>query len=172
MFIAPTTAELIADNQLLPDNLRECAVVLTFGEPIPARLAGDFLRIQLTSGMLAGGEDQFFRADMIQPHRTGPKSCPNCRRLMRQESANTWRCMNSACRLVSGQPTREIAFGGGPVRGVVRLMIASDFVVQTEQGERLKQVVLLLDRRYRPEVLAAVKRTAHQICDERGWKLV
>jgi hypothetical protein len=186
----PTTAEQLAPNLKLPESLRQNAVLLEFAKPIRRSWAGQFLLIRLTPNMLAGGEEEFYLTHIVQPHRVPTESCRFCRQPMHRESLETWRCHNPRCFLPNGQPTRSIQQHSAPARGVVKLLITDDCVDHVEysqvidrflpdgkpiyrrhSSEWLKAVVLLLDRRYRPEVLAAVKRTAGEICDIMGWQL-
>lgn len=188
--VAATNSQYLRDNLELPEQLRQCAVLLKFREPILRGMAGNFLRIQLTPVMLAGGEDEFFLATVSQPHLATPGACRLCRQRMVQITATGWRCINPQCRLPDGRPTRLVTQLVGPKRGVVKLLITDDCIdhVDTKpvidrflpngtpiyrqhRTEWLKAVVLMLDRRYDEGVLAAVKRTAGVICDEQGWTL-
>jgi hypothetical protein len=190
MEVLSTSAEFVASNLKLPEALRQNAVLLEFSEPIRRASAGQFLLIQLTPMMLAGGEEDFYLVGMAQPHRQATGRCRWCAQAMRRETGSAWRCWNPQCRTPDGRPGRVVQQVSGPSRGVVKLLITDDCLHHVDQTqvidrflpsgqpvlrrhtvEWLKAVVLLLDRRYRPEVLAAVKRTAGEICDLWGWSL-
>lgn len=177
----PTSAELIKNNQAVPEPLRQSVVLLRFAEPIRRSEAGEFLRIQLSSAMRAGGEDDFYQTSIAQPHRAGKQKCSRCGTLMKRMGMRDHRCQNSSCRLDDGRPTMTVSQYAGPLRGVVKIGVAPDFVHHTElytiadgrtfHIQYIDKVALMLDRRYHENVLAAVYRTAGELCELRGWKL-
>jgi len=177
----PQHSKLIKGNRDLPSDKKQSMVLLTFGRPIPRALAGDFLRIHLSPAMKGGGEDEFHDVGLAQPHRSGPQRCMRCGQYMRQVSVTGYRCGNGQCRDECGRPSALKTQYAGPLRGVVKLMIAPDFVSHRETKTRstgevyvsewLNRLILVLDRRYHEVVLAAVYRTAGELCDMRGWKL-
>ncbi len=170
----PTLRELLKNQRQLAPNDQQSKVLLQFSKPIPRGMIGEFYRIQLTQRMAAGGEDEFYEAEIFQPHRVGPQNCPRCRQQVAQVSQTYTRCTNRSCELYG----RTIV--SGPRRGVVAVVTAPDFVVDRQMkdvcgrqvaAEYLDRAILVLDRRYHPDVLAAVYRTAGQLCDLYGWGL-
>ena len=161
----PTPAQILRGQQLVPDAVRQQMVLLQFAVPIPRWCVSEFLRIHLTPGMLAGGEDDFCQPSVTQPHRVRPTQCAKCRSLLLISGQWSGVCRNSACSLF-GRVQQ-----GGPKRGVVRVDVPSDAITRVDDREVVSSLLLVLDRRYREEVLAAVYRTAGHICDEWGWKL-
>lgn len=168
--------DLIRGNRQLDDNLRQSAVLLTFATPVNRALCGEFLCIRLTVAMLSGGEQEFYQTEVVQPHRAQPQRCVGCRQPMHRVGLMSWECRRAMC---SQYGLSQVA---GPSRGVVKIAFTPDFIARTERiriestgetvvAEYLNRVILMLDRRYRPEVLAGVYRTAGMICDKMGWRL-
>jgi hypothetical protein len=171
----PTHRELLRGNRLLPDRDKQSMVMLRFRNPISTALMEHFTRIHLTRGMKAGGEQSFYRAEVFQSHRTGRKNCPRCHHAMPRTSLTTYRCQNRACK------NYGLTVVGGPRRGVIRVDICPEFVVRREtcshRGREFERVLvdrclLVLDRRYREEVLSSVYRTAGEMCEMMGWELL
>ena len=171
-FMPNSDAALLRHQQQLPDELRQSCVLLVFAEPVNADLLTEFLTIRLTPLQQEKSEDGFYLVNRIQPERLGPKFCPQCRGRLQAKSLNEFVCVNSRCAFS--------ATGGlvaGPRTGILGVRIAPEFVVRTETRptgrtvEFVDRVVLVLDRRYEPEALAGIVRTANIIAEERGWKL-
>lgn len=160
----PTTLErkVAADQLALPDEIRQSVVLLRFAEPIPRSFCHHFVRIRLSEKMKASGEDRFYQLQIVQAHRAGLRPCRYCGGERSQQSETAQVCENPACSY------HKVPVECGPLRGVLKLLVASDFI---EDGDRLNAVGLILDRRYDDDTLAAVYRTAGQICDEMGWRL-
>lgn len=188
----PTASELLRGNRLLPDDLRQRAVFVEFAELWPSHRCEHFLRIHLTRELLEGGEQEFYRADITQPHRVSQQSCPACRTPMRKVGLYLWECRTPIC------PTRQLdmRYNAGPVRGVVDVKFEFEanmpgmgrrpisFVIGQERktiplGNRQTTVMidmvagccLMLDRRYSEQALEAVYRTAGHLCDQLGFRL-
>lgn len=177
----PTPRELVALNSKLPDALRDRSVVLQFVKPVPVRNTEHFYRIRLTGQMLAGGEDDFFTPELVQPHRTGRQVCLKCGSDMRRISLTLYQCESLRCRVFGNGPSYA-----GPTRGVVSVRTEFEahfsgrpskisFLAGLERKtiDGMPQAVpivngclLMLDRRYRIEVLAAVYRTAGVLCEQ------
>jgi len=179
MEIAPRYDELLKANAELPEHLRQVAVVLRFAEPIKESACGEFLRIHLRPEQLAGGEDGFYLAEVYQPDRVRMLACPNCRQPMDRIAETLARCRNPACLQVDGTPTSEFAVVTGPMRGICQVVVFPDWIVEHRpavDGGRpvawVKACMLVLDRRYHPQVLAAIVRTAGAIADMNGWRLL
>jgi hypothetical protein len=182
MFVMPTPAEMIRRNQLLPPQFRQSAVMLQFSKPLASWMLDQFHRVHLTPEMLLGGEDGFFKAEVFQPQHVEPRACPRCDEMLLPVGENRSRCHNPRCRDArTGEPTSIKAFVTGPIRGVIKILTFPDHVADvvmktTADGQRYRveyfsACVLILDRRYRPEVLAAVYRTCGELCDQMGWGL-
>ena len=150
------------DTAHLPDELRGSVVLLRFAEPISRIASHHLMRVRLTHEMFDDGEDESYRAGLVQPHRIGQRPCRACKRPRRQIAPTEQWCENPACRM----HRRRIECG--PLAGVLKLLIADEFV---ELDGRLNRVGLILDRRYNDRVLAGVYRAAGLLCDELGWRL-
>lgn len=179
MEIAPRYDELLKANAELPEHMRQMAVLLRFAEPIKESACGEFLRIHLTPAMLSGGEDGFHLAEVYQPHRHKMFLCPNCHAAMDRINESLARCRNPACLQIDGTPTSEFAVLTGPLRGICRVVVFPDWIVEhrpAREGEPpvawVSACMLVLDRRYHPQVLAAIYRTAGAITDMNGWRLL
>jgi len=177
--ILPRYEELLRANQSLPEHLRQSAVLLRFAAPVRESMLGEFHRIHLTPAMLDGGEEAFHLAEVYQPDRVKQQRCPNCGHFLDRINPTLARCRNAACLQVDGTPTSEFAIITGPVRGVCKVLTFPDHIVEnrpTIVGGRpvpwVNACVLMLDRRYHPVVLAAIYRTAGQICEMNGWQLL
>lgn len=177
--ILPRYEELLRSNLALPEHMRQSAVLLRFAEPIRESACGEFHRIHLTADMLSGGEQGFYLADVFQPHRVAMRCCPNCGQPLDQINPSLARCRNKACLQVDGTPTEEFAIITGPVRGICKVLVFPDHIVERRPvspgGPPVTWVsacVLVLDRRYHEIVMAAIYRTAGQICEMNGWKLL
>lgn len=162
----PTNRELLGGNRDLPGDSRQSMVRLRFIEPIPKGQAPEFLRIHMTPAMLAGGEQDYYRVALSQPHKAQPRRCSGCKGQMQQLGVWDFTCRNPACRNFGR------VLNGRPLRGVVRVLYAPDWVQVREDGVKvLTDLVLVLDRRYRENVLAAVYRTAGQLAEMKGWRI-
>lgn len=160
-----SAAQILKANRSLPAAARQNMVLLRFAAPIPKAFAWEFLRIRLTHQMLAGGEDEFFHAEVHQPQHALAKHCSACNHSLTLVGPYRGLCANAACVRYRREETHS------PKRGVVRVLIPSDHLQLVDGREVCGSIVLVLDRRYREEVLAAVYRTAGMICDDLGWKL-
>jgi len=170
----PTTRQLLAGNQLLPEKQRQSMILLEFLKPIAEHQCEEFLRIQLTESMLSDGEGEFYQAEIYQATRTGMQKCKSCQHLMTHPLKNVWKCINSKCKAYL---KKQIV---GPLRGVVTIQVFPDFISHTEtftnnqvshEVAYVNRCCLVLDRRYDERTLAAVKRTASALCDLMGWKM-
>ena len=159
---AAVDRKVAADQLALPDEIRQSVVLLRFAEPVPRAFCHHFVRIRLTEEMKTRGEEKFHRLTQVQPHRAGIRPCRYCGGERSQQSPSAQCCENPACQYY------KVPVECGPLRGVLKILVASDFV---EEGDRLNAVGLVLDRRYDDDVLAAVYRAAGQLCDEMGWRL-
>lgn len=159
--------ELLRHQSQLPEELRQSCVLICFAEPINATLIQEFLCIRLTDLMSGKGEQSYYLVNRFQPTRTGTRTCPTCRQLMVQLSDNEFHCQNNLCEF----STKTMI--AGPRSGIVNVKYPSDAVVRTDDKfEYIDKCVIVLDRRYDESVLAGVFRTANQIAEERGWKVL
>lgn len=180
-WVLPRYDELLRDQRHVPEDKRQSQVLIRFARPIPRRLVSEFQRIHLTPAMFNGGEEEFFQATVFQPHRVARKTCPLCGQPMDPMSPTVSKCRNPRCLMPkTSEPTSQYEFHRGPLRGVVAVITLPEFVVSREKRETFGTVwvdelvdraLLVLDRRYHPIVLAAVKRTAALICEQWGWGL-
>lgn len=187
--VAPTNRDLLRENAMLPEHLKQCAVVLRFGHMLKSSDIEQFYRIHLSREMLAGGEEDFYRPHIMQPERMGQVRCGKCGQYMEQFTLMQQRCMNPVCE------NRGLILVSGPVRGVHKVQASFEavhprtkktvevsFIVghDTVQGPYNRTVpvqlvngcLVVLDRRYDATVLAAVKRTCGHLCDMKGWRLL
>ena len=157
----PTHRELLSAQQELPPELRENAILIRFPEPVPAHVTSEFRRIHLSPEMLSGGEEQFYQVDVFQPHRAQLTQCPACSQPLRPVALFVYRCETCGCRNFR----KELHHG--PSRGVIQVLTFPDHVVgSTTAGEELVSAcVVVLDRRYRDEILIAVKRTCLELAE-------
>jgi len=173
----PTHRDLLRFNAELPDALRDRSVALRFAKPVPIRHTENFYLIRLTRNMLAGGEKDFFMPEIAQPHRVGKQLCPGCQAAMRRVSPTTFACDNPAClasRVESG-PSRGVVSVRSAFEGELdgkRVSVSFIAGLETIKTGRfafrtplVSGCLLVLDRRYRGEVLAAVYRTAGELCE-------
>ena len=182
MQILPTDRDLLKAQIELPEKLRSIAVRLRFSRAVPRRMVGDFMRIQLTRGMLEAGEDEFWMAEVYQPDRARVGKCPACDKKQIPITSAIRKCDNPKCD-IAGKPIRT-----GPVRGVVKVVVTDDDVIDREVkkvesksklfgttqafddiNEWIISCVLMLDRRYPDKTIASVVRTADKVCQEYGW---
>lgn len=183
----PTDRELLRGQQNLPSEFRQNMILIEFLEPIQTRAIGHFYRIGLREMQLKKGEsdrgeeESFYMPEIFQPHRAGVKKCIACGGMNHQRSSAVSLCQNATCGLFR----REIV--DGPVRGVVDIQIPEDFLTEKEETiparTRLGNIVgtmrvrltrgaiLVLDRRYPQDVLAAVFRSCHELAELQGWKI-
>lgn len=162
----PAPRELLRANALLPDDQRQSMVRLRFREWLPKWVAWEFLRIHLSPAMLAGGEQEFYQPEIYQPERVGRPECPGCESSMERLGVWHWICRVPAC------PQYGRLFRQKPNRGVVKVLVPPEFLRAVDGREECNSVILVLDRRYRQEVLAAIYRTAGILCEQRGWGLL
>lgn len=182
----PTDRDFLRGQQNLPSEFRQNMILIEFLEPIQARAIGHFYRIGLREMQLKKGEsdrgeeDSFYQAEIFQPHRAGIKKCVGCGQINHQRSIAVSLCQNATCGLFR----REIV--DGPVRGVVDVQIPADFlsdggtvpartrlgkIVGTMRVRLTRGAILVLDRRYPQDVLAAVFRSCHELAELQGWKI-
>ena len=153
---------ILAGNRDLPSDVRQSVVMLRFAEPIPRVFAYHFVRVRLSDQMFGDGEDGFFQASVIQPHRVAIRPCRSCDTERVRVGQTTQMCPNSSC------PYCGVEVECGPLRGVVKVGLSPEF--EAPDG-RLDRLALILDRRYNEKTLANVYRTAGELCDIMGWRL-
>jgi hypothetical protein len=167
MEILTPITDMLRRNQarLADDDDKQQMVCLRFRKPIPKAFAWEFLRIHLTPELLRRSESGFFRHERFQPQYS---RCSQCWRSLtpKRDDGDWGQCTNPACSRYGRYELMR------PVRGVVRVDIPSDAIVAVDGRELCSTLVLVLDRRYKPEVLAAVYRTAGMICDKYGWEML
>lgn len=154
---------MLRANRALPDEARQYMVLLRFATPVPRGALQHFYRIQLTPMMQLGGEGDFYRASVFQPHRAKARKCPSCGVLMSPMGQWQVACGNRACSRWGVLDSTK------PSCGVIQVLVPTDLF--HPEDKTADGCVLVLDRRYREEVLAAVYRTAGQLCDRLGWRL-
>ena len=177
----PTVRDMIRANRTLPDELKQSCLLLAFRKPIECYGSRAFLNIRFTPMMFAGGEDDYYMTHRVQEHRAGDQRCVWCHQTMKRTGLETYHCQTPNCHMIDkhGQPVRlgsSIGQWHGPVRGVIQAFVDPRFIThqvvrQNQPVDFCDRVLLMLDRRYRDEVLCAVYRTAGQICDEKGWRI-
>lgn len=147
---------VIQADRDVPASLRGQLIVLRFAKPVPRYVCEWFYRIRLTPELLARAEGKFHAIERFQPERRGGV-CPMCGGTMVRLSPTESRCINRACLLPSGEGTRGAVIYDGPVRGVVKVLIAPEHVCgKYEFGELVQACVLALDRRYDDSVRVAL----------------
>lgn len=152
----PTTAALLSANLNLPSAVRQNMVKLDFVAPIPRLFVQEFMRIRFTSQMKLGGETPQHDA----------RICPKCRTgFFRKVSDVAATCFNPFCGTF--EKPQNIA----RPQGVIQVLIPEDCITVVDGRDVCSSLVLVLDRKYREEVLAAVYRTAGMICDNYGWRI-
>ena len=157
-----TMPDLLRRQTELTERDRQSIVLLRFADPVPRVGVWQFMRIRLSVEMFDDGEEKFFRAKQVQPHRVGPRRCKACGAMREEIDDRVQVCRREQCRAF------QVLIECGPLRGVIKLLIASDF---EEPDRRLNRVGLVLDRRYNEPTMKNVFRLAGQICDEMGWVL-
>lgn len=183
--LLPTNRDLLKGQILLPSQNRQHMVLIQFLEPIEARGINEFFRIglfpvQLAAGESDRGEETFYQAEIFQPHRAGIRKCSGCGGINERESVAVSICRNAKCELFR----RKVQ--DGPVRGVIDVSAPADMlidggevplrtrkgrIVGTRRRTLTRGALLVLDRRYPQEVLAAVFRSAHELAELKGWKI-
>lgn len=112
IYQAPTNQQILRRNKAMPDHLRQCSVVLEFKRPMPKHLTEHFYRVRLSRDMLADGEDEFWKPEVLQPGRIGRQKCLGCGREMSRVAVVSTICANPACamyrRLVVNGPKRGV----------------------------------------------------------------
>jgi hypothetical protein len=161
----PSNRELLHANRQLPEGVQQSMVMIRFAKPVFKSHALEFMRIHLTAAMLSGGEGDFYQAELFAKERMLKQECPRCRRPERPLSTWLWVCVNPQCSRF--QAKHDVK----PPRGVVQVLIPSDAISVRDGIEHMDKCVLVLDRRYRQNVLAAVYRTAGNLADEIGVKI-
>lgn len=166
--IMPTNRELLRQQQKLPDSLRQSCIVLEFGREVPRHMVGEFLRVHLTRNMLNGGAADFYQPEVFQPQRVKRKLCPMCREPMAAVALFRTKCRNPKCKHYAKEQVN------GPIRGIVKVLVFPENVARTDpvtKAEWVKACVVVLDRQYRPEVLAAIKRTCVELGEPYDWRV-
>ena len=154
--IAPRHEQMNPGQGQLAPPRRQHMVLLRFAQPQPRIRLWDFLRIRLR-------RDHFQQCEptIVPPVLTA--TCPRCHENMLRTGEFAFRCQHRHClnygKLVSAAPPR----------GVVKLLFPQDLV--SEDG-RHTGVVLVLDRRYEPTVLSTVHRTACQLGEVLGVRVL
>ena len=163
----PDNSRLLSGNRQLPEDKRQSMVMLRFLEPYPPfDRRHEFLRIHLTRAMLTGGEQGFYQPQVTRPQLVGVQTCARCYGRMHRVGPWDWQCQNQACRSFGLTQIRR------PPRGVIGLLVPPGTLRVNEAGrEVMTQLVLVLDRRYDPLVLAAIYRTAGQLGEEMRWPI-
>lgn len=131
-------------------------VLLRFRTPVARSRVWDFLRIRLR-------RDQFRLCEPTVVPKVLSQACPRCHGAMLRTGEFAFRCQQRSCA------NRNKLFSAAPPRGVVKLLMPPDF---TAADGTLAGVVLVLDRRYEASVLATVHRTACQLGEEIGVKVL
>jgi len=177
----PTIRDMLRANRSLPDDLKQSCVLLAFVIPIEHYHASEFLNIRLTRMMLAGGECDYYMSHRAQPDRIGDQQCVWCFEKMERTGAERFTCRTAGCMMIDKTgaafaPAYAVDQWHGPTRGVVQTFVDPRFITHTviRDGRPLDftdRILLMLDRRYREEILCAIYRTAGQICDEKGWMI-
>ena len=200
MEIASSNNQMVKHNKELSEDKRQSHVLLKFANPIRRSRVKEFFRIHLTPEMHDQGEDDFYRAEILQSHRIKNTGlCKSCGQQMERPSEAWCVCRNKTCK---NYGMRDMS---GPVRGVVDIKIFPEFVCGTETVteklvngnpfdlitgkitldefknlpsvevktpvEFVNQCLLCLDRRYPDFVLAGVYRAAGTICDMNEWAI-
>lgn len=191
MFVTPTYAQFVKENKLLPSELRQRSVLIRFQQPFPDHLISEFYRIHFTDQMYRDGEDRFYQSEIFQPQNVETKLCPQCSQELKQVQTHKFKCINPRCVQPTGQPTSQLEFITGEVRGVIAVLTFPDFVIGREPHETivgytwesgkpvevrrkrmmelLSHVLIVLDRRYDAKTLGGVKRTAGELAELLGY---
>ena len=164
----PTPAQLLRGQAALPNaDARQQMVLLNFAEPgIPRMFCGEFIRIHLTPAMLVGGEEEFWQPAIYQPQHALKDKCCRCNGPTKVVGQWLRECITPGCLRFGMSESHK------PKQGVISVQVPSDRVHVVDGRELVRTVVLVLDRRYREVILAAVYRTAGMLCDQYGWKLL
>lgn len=150
----------------VPRELRDCVILLHFAKPIPRAIADEFIRVVPSPEIIRASESRPFRPDLSQPHTVGVQLCPNCLMPMKRVSVQETACVTPGCTLPTGRPSREVRHVNGPKRGVVKVLVASDFVVNPGQTiELVDRCALVLDRRYSETARRMLLRTCGTLCE-------
>jgi len=186
--VMSSPAAFLRANQMLPEELRQSCLRVEFVEPIPKVRATHFYRIRLTALLMENGEDEYYMPEIVQANRLKNQVCTRCRRSLKRTDVQTSYCETKGCEHYGR------AFHTGPVRGVVKVQVTPEDVagveLVTSKGgvlkvgrhqyqipgaqqsvEMIKAATLMLDRRYKPEVLVAIGRTVDELGLEVGWSI-
>ena len=185
----------VPDREAVPPSLRQSAVRVRFGRPVPAHRLVEFYRVRL-GGLLGTGEDAYHAVHLTQPGRAKAGPCPSCGKRMRRLAPELSRCERPACRDPrTGKPSTEVVVRDGPVRGVVQVRVpAADAAGSAEvlqlRGFRLdadgkperfalrrrvalaRGVLLILDRRYPAATLTKLHAAAAALAEDLGLKVL
>ena len=166
----------LREERKLPAKLRGRSVLLTFAEPIAVEFVAEFRRICLFEQQQKRGEESATSIVHWNPSMGGSRRCPGCSRTMSLVGPGEHRCDNRQCER-HGQ-----AYIVPEHRGVIAVRVFNDFIAErvvstldngtTRTVERCNRVLCVLDRRYDDEVLIAVKRSAAELGERWGWRIV
>ena len=189
---AVTVDEFLKYQNELPVDQRQNSILLKFRSPVPHSRMAEFYRIHLTQQMLGSGEPSFFRPHVFQPGETAERrECKGCGLALARINQRHWKCQNQRCmnfrRLVEA----------GPKRGVINVLVHPSWVVErfekpspiirphgqvithNRAGQLIvskivliRQVQIVLDRRYDSLTLTAVLRTACQVAEQMGMQVL
>lgn len=182
-------------NRLLKPDLKQCAVLLSFCDPVSIGELRALLAIKLYKTHIQAGEDDFYMIGLEDKQAwTDRLSCMVCRTSMKRGfredvyvcsngncsrfNKQVWKCRGQGVkRLVFGKPmvshieTRTWQDCPGTGDGIFDVDLSARPVQRTAAIKYLNSVVVLLDRRYPDTVLAAVYRSCGTVGDLMGWRL-
>lgn len=127
MQVMHSDSEILRRNKALPDDLKQCSVVILFTKPKPRHTIEHFYRIRMTQGMKGSGEEGFFKPELLQPGRVGKQKCLGCMRWMKRVGSMSTACTNSVCDYQG----RTVV--NGPLRGVQSVKVEFE-VKNTKTG--------------------------------------
>lgn len=136
----PTNREILKFNRKLPEDLRQCSVVLQFKKHMPKPLTEHFYCIRLTQAMLGSGEEDFWKPEVTQPRAVGKQMCLGCGRLMKRIAVLSTTCVNPACSMAGR------ACINGPRRGVHS--IKTEFKARTADSGDLVNVSFVVGQEW------------------------
>lgn len=183
-------------NRKLTPELRQCAILIEFVEPIALPWLQHLTLCRLYTEQANRGED----AKRHRPRLTDPKwvarqKCHVCDGKIRQVGEHDiFVCSNPRC-IIRGKRIAKATSHAGVVsvlwnrafvefyrddewkttedRGELLKLTASDLGGRTVRGKTpfLKCCIAALNKRYHPTELAAIYRTIGCLADQMGWKL-
>lgn len=163
---------MAAAPQVIPPEFTQQFVHIRFAEPVRKFCKEEFLRIRITADGRRAGEQDFYRSEIVQPHRAAGTFCKVCKRgLKRRVTDGKQECRNPFCSEF------RIMVEAGPTRGVVK--VATRFEVNDHVAfdhnlpdGMIDGCVLCLDRRYDTRVLRDIYRSAREIGEQCGLRVV